>query len=169
MNRLFALFAPIFALSLLAGAPVRAQVPPPPAPAPTATPVPAAAPTPVKAAKKPRKPRTSKKTDTPAPPEAAATPTAAPADAAVPTPTASPKAKTTRRTKNTDKMTAPASAPSVPGQVWVNTASGVYHMPGTKWYGKTKEGVYMSEADALKKNYKKSKSKTFGGENGKPL
>jgi len=40
------------------------------------------------------------------------------------------------------------------GVVWVNTDSGIYHKPGTHWYGKTKHGKYMTEADAKKAGYR---------------
>ncbi len=43
------------------------------------------------------------------------------------------------------------------GMVWVNTESGVYHKPGTRWYGKTKKGKYMLETDAIKAGYKAAK------------
>jgi hypothetical protein len=50
------------------------------------------------------------------------------------------------------------AAPQAPpanssGMVWVNTDSGVYHKPGTRYYGKTKHGKYMLEADAIKAGY----------------
>jgi len=32
--------------------------------------------------------------------------------------------------------------------VWVNTRTGIYHMPGQRWYGNTEYGDYMCQPDA---------------------
>jgi hypothetical protein len=42
------------------------------------------------------------------------------------------------------------------GKVWVNLDSGVYHKSG-RWYGKTKNGKFMSEAEAKQAGYRESK------------
>ena len=46
-----------------------------------------------------------------------------------------------------------AGSSSEQQQVWVNTKSGVFHGPQSRYYGKTREGKYMSEADALAAGY----------------
>lgn len=51
----------------------------------------------------------------------------------------------------------PATPPSA-GMVWVNTSTKVYHKSGSKWYGHTKSGKWMTEADAQKAGYKAAKN-----------
>jgi hypothetical protein len=41
------------------------------------------------------------------------------------------------------------------GKVWVNLDSGIYHKGG-RWYGKTKNGKFMTEAEAKAAGYKAS-------------
>lgn len=49
-----------------------------------------------------------------------------------------------------------SAAGSCPGdvQVWVNTKSGVYHLPGTRWYGATRRGMYMCRHAADAQGYR---------------
>jgi hypothetical protein len=39
-------------------------------------------------------------------------------------------------------------------KVWVNVPSNVYHCPGTRWYGMSKHGEFMTQAEAQKRVYR---------------
>ena len=67
--------------------------------------------------------------------------------------TASPKAKATASADDEGEEVA-ARTPPRAGLVWVNTDSKVYHVEGDRWYGKTKKGEWMTEADAVKAGYR---------------
>lgn len=77
---------------------------------------------------------------------------AAPAAAAAPV-----AAKATTTTDKAATTAKPMAAPTAvaagggAGKVWVNDKSKTYHCEGTAYYGKTKSGSYMTEAEAKAK------------------
>jgi hypothetical protein len=75
-----------------------------------------------------------------------------PAAGAVASPVATPAAKPTKGAKASTAQTVQAPGGGA-GKVWVNTSSKVYHCEGDKYYGKTKKGEYLDEADAKTKGF----------------
>lgn len=87
-----------------------------------------------------------------------------PYSAAAQTPPAAAK-KTTAAAKKADATPAPTAAEIADakskGMVWVNLGSGVWHKDG-EFFGNTKRGKFMTEADATKAGYRAAKASAVG-------
>jgi hypothetical protein len=93
--------------------------------------------------------------------------------AAVATPTAAATPRRMWQHAPASPAATPSPAPSAPssqmhqsappaagsGMVWVNLDSKVYHREGDRWYGKTKNGKYMTEQEAIQAGCRPVKSR----------
>ena len=78
--------------------------------------------------------------------------------------TTSADSKATSASDQSKNLKSPSGAPAAAdiaaakasGKVWVNLDSGVYHQGG-RWYGKTKNGKFMTADEAKKAGYKAAK------------
>jgi hypothetical protein len=89
-----------------------------------------------------------------------ATDTAAVAPAAAtPAPAQAPAAKTAKAPPAPigNASSADIAAAQSSGKVWVNTETKVYHKSG-RWYGKTKQGKFMTEDEAKQAGYHQAKA-----------
>ncbi len=79
--------------------------------------------------------------------------TASPASAAPAAPVAPAASAPAAAAPAASAASTPVAPGGGPGMVWVNKSSKVYHCSNDKWYGKTKNGAYLSVADATAQGY----------------
>jgi hypothetical protein len=75
----------------------------------------------------------------------------------------SKKSSGSKASTPTDPSSMAAASGGGAGKVWVNSASKVYYCESDRYYGKTKKGEYMTEADAKSKGMRAAYKKTCGG------
>lgn len=85
-----------------------------------------------------------------------AAPAAAAASTAAPQAASTPVTKAARGKSGSSVASATAQTPPSPGMVWATPRSKIYHVEGSRYYGNTKTGQWMTEADAIKAGYRKS-------------
>lgn len=56
------------------------------------------------------------------------------------------------------KKATTASTPPRKGMVWVNSESKIYHTEGSRWYGKTNQGKWMTKEEAIKDGNRAAKN-----------
>lgn len=83
---------------------------------------------------------------------------AAPASPAAPAPSSAKPATPSPSPAKTTATPTTAQQPPVKGMVWVNLDTKVFHREGDRYYGNTKNGKFMTEADAVKAGYREAKT-----------
>jgi hypothetical protein len=72
-------------------------------------------------------------------------------------------ARPTRRTSDSSSSGSSAGATSsaraAPAMVWVNAQSKLYHCPSDRWYGRTPQGKFMTEAQAKSQGYRPDRNR----------
>jgi DNA uptake protein ComE-like DNA-binding protein len=84
---------------------------------------------------------------------------AAPSSASSSAPASSSASTKASKSASSEPEEAAYQPPPSKGMVWVNLDTKVFHREGDRWYGKTKHGKYMTEADAAKEGYRVSREK----------
>jgi hypothetical protein len=59
-----------------------------------------------------------------------------------------------------------AAPPPGPGMVWANPDSMIFHRANDRWYGRTRNGRYMTEDDAVKAGYREARVGWWSGQPG---
>lgn len=89
---------------------------------------------------------------------ASAAPVAQTAARPAPAPAAAPPAPAASAGARATSAPTTAQQPPMKGMVWVNQSTKVFHREGDRYYGNTKNGKFMSEADAVKAGYREAKT-----------
>jgi len=55
----------------------------------------------------------------------------------------------------------------IPVDVWIDINTGIYHLPGSRRYGRTKNGCHMTLPEAVERDYRRSEAKLEGVDQGK--
>lgn len=72
---------------------------------------------------------------------------------------ASDRSARNERERATERPRSTAATGGGDGKVWVNKNTKVYHCQGDEWYGKTKQGEYLSEREARQQGFRAARGK----------
>jgi hypothetical protein len=74
--------------------------------------------------------------------------------ASAPVPSRALASSTGRASESVKSGAVEAQVPPTTRMVWANVKSGMFHREGERWYGKTEQGKFMTEAEARKAGYR---------------